>query len=52
MTSHRKIFKKSKNIKTLFCQQSAKESTETSSITSIDLSSETTAEGAVQLIST
>ena len=43
---------KSKNIKNLFCQQSTKESTETSSSTSIDLNSEKIAEGAVQLTST
>ena len=42
---------KSKNIKTLFCQQSTKESTETSSSTSIDLNSEKIAEGAIQHIS-
>ena len=42
---------KSKNIKNLFCQQSTKESTETSSSTSIDLNSEKIVEGAVQLTS-
>ena len=40
---------KSKNIKNSFCQQSTKKSTETSSVTSIDLNSEKIAEGAVQL---
>ena len=43
---------KLKNIKNLFCQQSTKESTETSSSTSIDLNSEKIAESAVQLTST
>ena len=43
---------KSKNIKTLFCQQSTKESTETSSSTSVDPNSEKIAEGAIQHIST
>ena len=45
---------KSKNIKTLFQKfdQSTKKSTETSLSTSIDLSSETTPEVAVQLTST
>ena len=43
---------KSKNIKTLFRQQSTQESTEPSSITSIDVNSEKIAEGAVQLTST
>ena len=43
---------KSKNIKTLFRQQSTQESTEPSSSTSIDVNSEKIAEGAVQLTST
>ena len=55
MSSHKSLKTnpvKSKNIKNLFCQQSTKESTETSSSTSIDLNSEKIAEGAVQLTST
>ena len=43
---------KSKNIKTLFCQHSTKESTKTSSSTSTDVSSEITTEGVVQMTST
>ena len=43
---------KSKNIKTLFRQQSTQEITEPSSSTSIDVNSEKIAEGAVQLTST
>ena len=41
-----------KNVKTLLCQQSTEQSTWTSSSISIDLSSEKTAEGTVQLTST
>ena len=41
-----------KNIKTFLCQQSTKESTKISSSILGDLSSETTAEGSVQLNST
>ena len=40
---------KSKNVKTLFCQQSVKESSEISSSTSIDLNFEKIAECALQL---